>query len=98
MSLAPVPPEPYGLQRFVRQKNAGNITQAKTYRHNEGAALNTNTNLHVIDSSHSHDISSAERDTSQEDPGPDPVFTDERESTKSNISRLTKEATVSTIS
>ena len=73
MSLAPAPPEPNGLHRFVRQKNDGDITQTMTHHHKEGAALNTN--LHAIDNSHSHDNSAAENDMSQDDPDPDPAFT-----------------------
>ncbi len=69
MSLAPAPPEPNGLHRFVRQQNAGNITQTTTHHHNGGAVLNTN--LHAIDNSNSHDNSAAEKDMSQEDPDPD---------------------------
>jgi hypothetical protein len=60
MSLAPAPPEPNGLHRFVRQQNAGNITQTTTHHHNGGVALNTN--LHDIDNSNSHDDSAAEND------------------------------------
>jgi hypothetical protein len=76
MSLAPAPPEPNGLHRFVRQKNAGNITQKSTHHHNGGAALNNN--LHAIDNSQSHDNSAAEKDMSQDDPDSDPTFTNER--------------------
>ena len=75
MSLAPAPPEPNGQHRFVRQQNAGNITQTTTHHHNGGAALNTN--LHSIDNSNSHDNSAAEKDMSQDDPDPDPAFTNE---------------------
>jgi hypothetical protein len=75
MSLAPAPPEPNGLHRFVRQQNASNITQTTTHHHNGGAALNTN--LHTIDNSNSHDNSAAEKDMSQDDPDPDPAFTNE---------------------
>jgi hypothetical protein len=72
MSLAPAPPEPNGLHRFVRQQNAGNITQSTTHHHNGGAALNTN--LHSSDNSNSHDNSETEV-MSQDDPDPDPEFT-----------------------
>jgi hypothetical protein len=72
MSLAPAPPEPNELHRFVRQQNAGNITQSTTHHHNGGAALNTN--LHSSDNSNSHDNSATEV-MSQDDP--DPAFTTE---------------------
>jgi hypothetical protein len=96
MSLAPAPPEPYGLQRLVRQKNAGKITQTKTHHHNGSVALNTN--LHTIDSI---------RTTSRQQRGTRVKMTQiqtpglqmsAEKSTKSIIYRSTKEATVSTIS
>ncbi len=71
------PPEPHGLQQFVRQKNPGSSTQTATHHHDRnGAALNIN--LHAIDNSHVHDTSESERNMSQSNSDPDPESTDER--------------------
>jgi hypothetical protein len=75
MSRAPAPTEPDRLHRFVCQKNAGNITQTKTHNHN-GVRCGTQYQRQAIDSSHSHDTSSADRDMSQNDPNLDRGSTD----------------------
>jgi hypothetical protein len=67
-SRTPAPPEPQGPQQLVRQK---------THHHRDGAAFNTD--IHAIDNSHVHDISTPEKAMSQSNSDPDPESTDKRE-------------------